>query len=219
MDELILMAAPRTVVGKQVKRLRREGLIPGVVYGPGLRANGTIQVSVNQRDFIRFYLAHGHSTLFTLNWDGGRQQVFIRDVQEEPIKRIPLHVDFFAPNLEKELEASVPVVVRHLPDHHQGVLTQVRSEIEIRGLPAALPHEIAVDASGLVNVGDALRVGDLTLPAGVTLVTDADEVIVSIAAEMVQEPEVAEAIAEEAKEAAPEIEEPAAEATGAPGEE
>jgi large subunit ribosomal protein L25 len=165
-------------------------------------------------------MAHGHSTLFTLNWDGTRQQVFIREVQEEPVKRVPLHIDFFAPNLRKELVASVPVVLRHLPEHHQGVLTQVRSEIEVSGLPTVLPHEIDVDASGFVNVGDVLRVSDLSLPAGVTVVTPADEVIASIAAETVEEPEVAEEIAEEAKEVAPEIEKPAAEAEVAetPGE-
>lgn len=220
MDELILMAEPRTVVGKQVKRLRREGLIPGVVYGPGLGGNGTVQVAVNQREFERFYLAHGHSTLFTLVWDGGRQQVFIREVQQEPIKQVPLHIDFFTPNLQKELVASIPVVLRRLPDHHQGVVTQIRSEIEVSALPTVLPHEIDVDASGLVNVGDALHVSDLALPPGVTAVTPSDEMIALIAAETVEAPEVAEEIAAEAAAAAPEIEKPAAEADGAeaPGE-
>ena len=212
MDELILMAEPRTVVGKQVKRLRREGLVPGVVYGPGLSSDGTVQVSVNQREFVRFYMAHGHSTLFTLNWDGGRQQVFIREVQEEPVKRVPLHIDFFAPNLLKALVASVPVVLRRLPDRHEGVLTQVRSEIEVSALPTVLPHEIDVDASGLLNVGDALHVSDLTLPPGVTVVTPADEVIALVAAETVEEPEEVEEVAEEA---APEAEEPVAEAEAA----
>jgi large subunit ribosomal protein L25 len=215
MDELILMAEPRTVVGKQVKQLRRDGLVPGVVYGPGLSGGGTVQISVNRRELERFYLAHGHSTLFTLRWNGGSQQVFIREVQQEPVKQTALHVDFFAPNLQKPLTASVPVVLRRLPDHHQGVLTQVRGEIEVSALPSVLPHEIGVDAAGLENIGDTLRVGDLTLPAGVTLVTDLDEVIASIAAEQVEEVEVAEEIAEEA----PEIEEPAAEATGEAGEE
>jgi large subunit ribosomal protein L25 len=212
MDELILMAEPRTVVGKQVKRLRREGLVPGVVYGPGLSGDGTVQVSVGRREFERFYLAHGHSTLFTLSWNGGTQQVFIRDVQEDPVKRAPLHVDFFAPNLQKTLVASVPVVLRHLPDHHEGVLTQVRSAIEVSGLPTELPHEIAFDAAGFVNVGDTLHVSDLTLPRGVTVITPADELIALIAAERVAEPEEAEEVAEEA---APEAEVPAAEAAAA----
>jgi large subunit ribosomal protein L25 len=212
MDELILMAEPRTVVGKKVKRLRREGLVPGVVYGPGLTAGGTVQVSVNRREFDRFFHAHGHTTLFTIQWDGGRQQVFIREVQEDPVKRVALHIDFFSPNLQKELVASTPVVLRHLPDHHQGVLTQVRAAIDVSALPTVLPHEIAVDASNLVDVGDTLRVGDVVLPPGVTLVTPADEMIALIVAETVEEVEEVEEIAAEAEEAAPEIEKPAAEA-------
>jgi large subunit ribosomal protein L25 len=216
MDGLILMAEPRTVVGKKVKQLRRDGLIPGVVYGPGLSAGGTVQVAVERREFDRFYLRHGHSTLFTIQWSGGSQQVFIRDVQMEPVKRAALHIDFFAPNLRKELVASVPVVLRQMPDFHQGVLTQVHTEIQVSALPSAIPHEIDVDASSLVNVGDTLRVGDLVLPSGVTVVTSADEVIAMVAAETVEEPEIAEEISEEAEEAAPEeTEEPVAEAHAA----
>jgi large subunit ribosomal protein L25 len=97
MAELILMAEPRTVVGKQVKQLRREGLIPGVVYGPGLGGNATIQVSVNRRDLERAYAAYGSKTLITLQWDGGSKRVYIRELQADPVKRTPIHVDFFVP--------------------------------------------------------------------------------------------------------------------------
>lgn len=214
-DGLILMAEPRAVVGKKVKQLRRDGLVPGVVYGPGLSAGGTVQVSVNRRDFERFYLQHGHTTLFTIQWNGGRQQVFIREVQEEPVKRVPLHIDFFAPNMRKELVASIPVVIRHQPEHHEGVITQVRTEIQVSALPATLPHEIDVDISNLVNVGDTLRVGDLSLPRGVTAVTSDDELLILIAAERVEEVEEVEEIAAEAEAEAPETEEPAAEADAA----
>jgi large subunit ribosomal protein L25 len=116
------------------------------------------------------------------------------------------------------LVAAIPVVLRHLPEHHEGVLTQVRSEIEVSGFPAALPHEIAFDASRFVNVGDTVHVSDLTLPAGVAAVTPADELIALIAASRVEAPEVAEEIAEEA---APEAEAPVAatEPAESPGEE
>ena len=74
-DALILMAEPRTVHGKQVKRLRREGLVPGVVYGPVI--DNTISVSVERRVFDKFYMQHGHSTIFKLKWDGGEETVVI----------------------------------------------------------------------------------------------------------------------------------------------
>jgi large subunit ribosomal protein L25 len=97
MSELILMAEPRTVVGKQVKQLRREGLIPGVVYGPGLGGNATIQVSVNRRELERTYATYGGKTLITLQWEGGSKRVYIRELQTDPVKRTPVHVDFFVP--------------------------------------------------------------------------------------------------------------------------
>jgi large subunit ribosomal protein L25 len=201
MDKLILMAEPRTVVGKKVKQLRRDGLVPGVVYGPGLSTGGTIQVSVNRRDFDRFYMAHGHSTLFTIQWSEGQQQVFIREVQLDPVKRTAVHIDFFAPNLRTALVASVQVVLRHPDERHAGILTQIRADIEISALPRDFPQEIIADASHLSNVGDALRVSDLVLPPGVTAVTGADELVAMITAGSVEEP------AEEA----PEAEEAAAE--------
>lgn len=131
--ELSLMAVPRTVLGKQVKALRREGLVPGVVYGPAVAE--TIQVSVNRRELEKFYVSYGHSALFTLNWETGSQQVFIKEVQVEPVRRAPLHVDFFAPNLKKELTSKVQVVLSHADEHAEGVLTQLVNEIEVRALP------------------------------------------------------------------------------------
>jgi large subunit ribosomal protein L25 len=211
--ELILMAEPRTVLGKQVKALRREGLVPGVVYGPA--ADPTVQVSVNRKELERFFSAHGHSTLFTLNWGGGSQQVFIKEVQLEPVRRAPLHVDFFAPNLKKELVAKVPVVLHNPNPLAEGVLTVAVSEVDVRALPSALPHQIDADISHLVHSHDALRAGDLKLPAGSTLVTDPDILLATLVAATV--PAEEEAAAEEA-EAAEAADEAAAEGDDEAGE-
>ena len=187
MDGLTLSAERRTVLGKQVKRLRREGRVPGIVYGPVV--SETVPVSVDRRDFDRFYRSAGHSTLFTLRWDGGEETVFIREVQQDPIKRAPVHVDFFAPNLRKALRTMVPLVLHHANPNAEGILTQLRTEIEVEGLPRAIPHQIEADISGLVAVGDALHIGDLQLPEGVTATHDASEVLASLAAETVEEVE------------------------------
>lgn len=180
-QELILMAEPRTVLGKQVRALRRQGLIPGVVYGPALE--GTIQVSVNRRDLERFYQAHGHSALFTLEWDGGSQQVFIHEVQVEPVRHTPLHVDFFAPNLSKALTAAVPVVLHHHSSRAEGILMQLLETVELRGLPNELPTQIDADVSKLLAAGDALHVSDLQLPGSVELITPADAIVATIVAQ------------------------------------
>jgi large subunit ribosomal protein L25 len=190
-DELILMAEPRTVVGKQVKRLRREGLVPGVVYGPVV--DNTVSVSVERRAFDKFYMQHGHSTIFKLKWDGGEETVLIREVQVDPVRRDPLHVDFFAPNLRVQLRAMVPVVLQNADPEMVGLLNTILTEVEVTALPMDLPHQIEADISGLSEVGDHLRVAELAMPANVELITDPEETIATVVAETVEaEPEAEE---------------------------
>ncbi|MBA3276738.1 MAG: 50S ribosomal protein L25 [Chloroflexia bacterium] len=183
-DELILRAEPREIHGKKVKRLRREGLVPGVVYGPVV--SNTVSVSVNRREFERFFSRNGHSTIVSLEWDGGKQPVLIREVQIDPVTRNPLHIDFFAPNMRVVLRQFVPVVMQHAGEH-EGVLQTIMTEVEVEALPANLPHQIDVDISHLVSVGDAIHVSDVTLPADVTVITAPEELIASLVAEAVEE--------------------------------
>jgi large subunit ribosomal protein L25 len=171
--------------------------------------DGTVQVQVDHRQFDKFYWANGHSTLFTLEWDGRTEQVFIHEVQVDPVRRTPIHIDFFAPNLTKELTAMVPVILHNQAEGIEGVLNQIHAEIEVRGLPSAIPHQIDGDASGLLAVGDVLHVSDLTLPEGITLALEGDEAIatvspeVSEAEEEIVPPEESEEIAEEMVDAVP----------------
>ena len=201
-NELILRAEPRTVLGKKVKRLRREGLVPGVVYGPVVRE--TVAVSVNRREFNRFFRDNGHSTVFTLVWDGGRQPVLIREVQSDPVSRDVLHIDFFAPNMRQVLRQFVPLVLHNPNADANGVLQTVLTEIEVEALPADLPHQLDADISGLAEVGDTLHVSDIVLTEGVTIITDSEELVASLVPEAVEEePEVEEtAEGEEGAEAA-----------------
>jgi large subunit ribosomal protein L25 len=206
-NELILMAEPREIHGKKVKRLRREGLVPGVVYGPVL--DETVSVSVNEREFRKFFISHGHSTIFTLKWDGGSQPVLIREVQRDPVRQDMLHVDFFAPNMKVKLRQSVAVTLQHAADiDGGGVLQHVLNEIEVEALPADLPSEIIVDISHLTSVGDSLHVRDITVPANVELITDPDTTVASVilqvaeAEEGEEEAEGEEAAEGEAEEAA-----------------
>lgn len=192
-DELILMAEPRTVHGKKVKRLRREGLVPGVVYGPVV--DETVSVSVSSRDFGKFYMKHGHSTIFTLKWDGGSQPVLIREVQQDPVRQDILHVDFFAPNMRVTLRQNVAVSLHNAAELDAGgVMQTLLNEIEVEALPSDLPNEIVADISGLVAVGDSIHVSDIQAPQGVTIITDAEEMVASIVAEAapVEEEEEAE---------------------------
>lgn len=198
-NELILRAEPRTVHGKKVKRLRREGLVPGVVYGPVL--NETISVSVIRKDFDKFFMQNGHSTIVNLSWDGGEQPVLIREVQVDPVKRTSIHVDFFAPNMRVRLQANVPVVLLHPHEDANGVLQSVLTEVVVEALPAELPHQLEVDISHMLEIGDQVHVSDLVAPGGVEIITEGEELIASLIAQAVEEePEVEETEGEEGEE-------------------
>ena len=171
-------AQRRTVLGKKVRQLRRDGLVPGVVYGPVVE--GTVPVSVDRRDFLKFYQTIGHSTLFVLRWEDGDESVFIREVQRDPVRRDPLHIDFFAPDLQMPVRAIVPISFHNPSSTIDGMLAEIRSDIEVEALPAGIPSQIDIDVSRLIHPGDAIRVGDLKLPEGVTAVTDEGETIVQV---------------------------------------
>ena len=189
-DELILMAEPRDVHGKKVKRLRREGLIPGVVYGPVV--DGTVSVSVNSREFNKFFMTNGHSTIFSLKWDGGDQPVLIREVQRDPVRQDILHIDFFAPNMNVKLRQNVSVSLSGAVEVTGGMLQQIITELEVEALPSDLPSEITLDVSGLEEIGDSISIADVPAIDKVEFITDADTVIASIVAEAVQEEEPTE---------------------------
>ncbi len=189
-----LRAEPRTVVGKKVKALRREGLVPGVVYGPVI--DGTIPVSVEERELLRIYKAIGLNSLLTLEWDGGSQGVFIREVQVDPVRWNPLHVDFFAPNLNVRIRSVVPIVMGDASGNLVGLLNLALDHVEIEGLPADLPSNIHVDVSALTEVGQHITAAELDLPDGITLITDPESVLVAVSQLTVVEEEVDESAEE-----------------------
>lgn len=197
-----ITAQARTVLGKKVKRLRREGLVPGVLYGPAVK--GVRPITVTAREFERVYVRAGFSTLLDLVVDGGRAQpVLIHQVQHDALRRDLLHVDFLAPDMNVELTVTVPLVLvgeAPIVETGGGILTQVVTELQLRCLPDAIPHQIEVDVSGLTEPDSHILAGDLQLPPGVTLVSPPDEFLVKIDQPQLEpEPEVEEAEEEAAE--------------------
>lgn len=193
-------ALRRTVIGKKVAKLRREGRVPGIVYGPLIEE--TVPVTVDGREFARFYQAHGHSTLFDLRWEDGEESVFIREVQLDPVRRSLLHIDFFAPNMRTPVRTMVPLVFHNLTNTSEGIITEARTDVEVEALPARIPSQIDVDLVGLQQPGDVIRVGDLTVPERVTIVTDDNDVVAQMEAIYVEPEEVEAEESAEAEEAA-----------------
>ncbi|MBX6754154.1 MAG: 50S ribosomal protein L25 [Thermorudis peleae] len=193
-----LQATVRTVVGKKVKRLRRQGKTPAVLYGPVVAQ--PLPITVDARAFAQVYHRAGTTSLVDILLDGQVYSVFIREVAVHPVSREVQNVEFYAPDLQRPVVVTVPVVgVGALPPDVVGVVAYPRAELEVRALPQNVPTQIEVDLSVLNPDRLVIHAGEIPLPAGVELVTDPDEVVVVVEEETVEEAEVPgeEALAEE----------------------
>ncbi len=175
-----LDAEPRTVLGKKVKKLRREGTLPAVVYGP--MVEGADSVQVDARDFEFTFRDVGYTSLIDLKVGKSKSlPVFVREVQVHPVRRDILHIDFFAPNMRLPVEANVPVhTVGELDDTVEAEITLGIFEVTVSALPDMIPNEILADISGLKEIGDQISSGDLPLPDGVELTSGDDDLIVKL---------------------------------------
>ena len=161
--------------------LRAEGKVPAVFYGAG---KTTTSISVEQKAFEKTWKEAGESSTVTLSVDGSNVDVLIHDVQFDPIKGTPVHVDFLVVDMNKPIEVAVPlefVGVAGAVKSGQGTLVKVMHELEVSALPKNIPHMIEVDLSKLATLSDQVKVEDLKLPAGVTAVTKGHEVVASVA--------------------------------------
>ncbi len=178
-DRPSLAATTRTVTGKKVRRLRREGITPGVVYGTVVET--PVSVSLDTHDLERLYHNYGASTLVDINVDETDDYtVYIRNLQTNPVTRQPLHAEFYAPNLTIAMTANVPIVLVGESESTEGVVTQIRDFIELSGLPTDIPAAIEVDISGLLELDDFVAVGELEYGDNIELITDPEEALVRL---------------------------------------
>lgn len=170
--------------------MRRQGLVPAVVYG---NVKENLHLSLDAKEFSKLFVSAGETTLVTLKHDGKSTKVLIHDVQWNPIRREPEHVDFFAVNLKEVVEVDVPVKIEGVApvvDVDGGNLIHVLDHITVEALPEQLPHEITIDVSGLTTFDDAIRVSDLAAIEGVKFMHEPEEVIISVT-EPISEEELA----------------------------
>ena len=198
-EEVLINAEKRNVTGKQVKALRRQGLLPGVIYGRHIEAF-PIQMDAHDASLILDKLTA--SSLITIDVDGEKFNVLMRDRQRDVIFGDLLHVDFLVVSLTEKLRATVELkLVGEAPvaDNPEVVVTQVLNAIEIEALPQDLPEVIEVDISTLETVDDEITVADLDLGENIAILTDPDETIVSVGYVAQEE------VAEEAEVVEPEV--------------
>lgn len=173
----------RTVIGKKVKTLRRQGLIPATVYGKGIEP---LSVQMPERAFQNIYRRVGRTALVELNIPGQvKQAAFIQDIQRHPISRAIIHADFHVVNLLEKIHVEVPLVLvgkSIIVERGDAVFNQSLATVEVEAFPAELPQHIDVDVSGLNAFDKAIYVRDLPVSSSYTLITPGDETIVSLTA-------------------------------------
>ena len=179
MAEITLVAEPGRATGsRESRRLRTAGRIPAVVYGHGAEA---VSVSVDGRD-LRHALsgASGANQLLELRIGSDRHLALARALQRHPVRHTVVHVDFQIVSRDEVISADVPVVLigeAKAVELEQGMVEQQLTSLTINATPGRIPASIEVDINDL-KVGDAIRVGDLRLPSGVTTDVPDDEMIV-----------------------------------------
>ena len=188
MPDIVVTATNRAETGKNVnRRLRVQGLIPGVLYGA---AKKPVPVSVSPKEIGSILRSKtGENTLFDLDLDGSRRTVILKEFQLEPLKGHLLHADFYEVALDKALQVNVHVELVGTPvgvKVQGGIVDWVTRELEVECLPADIPEKITVDISNL-EIGKHVRVAEIKAPDKVTILTEPDVVIAHVVAPRAEE--------------------------------
>lgn len=197
MDEFVISARMRDVIGKQVKALRREGRLPAVIYGHNL---DPVAIDLDTREVSRILAGMTSSQFINIDVDGVSHTALVREKQRHPVRGNLLHVDFLAVSMTERLRASVMVDLEgEAPAAREfsGITVTGIESIEVECLPKDLPERIRVDMSVLAEIGDAIYVRDINVPDEVTVLTDPEELIVLVTLPAMEEEEEEEELEEE----------------------
>ena len=172
-----ITAQPREGLGsRKVKRLRDQGLIPGVVYG---HKEAVVPVTLPKKELTGHIDRGAH--VFDLSLDGKSEKVLVKDVQYDHLGLEILHIDFARVSLDERVEVTVPLELKGTPkgEAEGGVLQQIVAEIEIECLVTDIPDRITHNVSEMA-VDDALHIKDLALPPGAKAMQDPDQIVAMV---------------------------------------
>ncbi len=197
METIEISIEPRDASDKRAAgRLRRNGNLPGVFYGPKADA---VPLQVNKREFLKSISGLGGSHLIRMKSTSSALQdkvALIKEIQVHPVTGEILHMDFYEVDLEQKLTVKIPL---HFVGKAEGVvkggiLQQVVREVEVECLPSDIPPSLDVDVTPL-DIGHTLHVSNLPMPEGVVAVYDTDFTLVTVVAPTVEEEPKAEEVA------------------------
>jgi large subunit ribosomal protein L25 len=177
---LILSAKIRKEFGKKTKTLRKNNILPAILYGPEIK---NLPLEINLKEFEKIYKEAGESSLISLDVDGKKFLVLIHEVNKDPLTEKPIHIDFYQPKLKEEIVVKVPIVIEGFSPAVRdmgGTLIRHISEVEVKALPQKLPKEIKVGVENLKSFNDYILIKDLELPEGVKILKDKEEIVISV---------------------------------------
>lgn len=172
-----LHAEQRTIFGKKVKTLRKQGVIPAVVYGEAVEA---MSLTVSRKEFEKAYREAGESTIVELNVAGKPLNVLIHDVAIDALKGAPSHIDFYALRMDKKVKMKVLLeFIGEAPavKNDGGIFVKVMQEVELSALPKDLPHALQADISGMQTLESRIFVKDIKVPSGVVIEENPEDVV------------------------------------------
>lgn len=190
MEQIVIKAGHREVIGKQVRALRRAGKLPAVLYGSGVEPT---PILLDMREASRLLAHLPTSALVNVELDGERHLTLVREKQRDFIVGTLKHIDFQVVSMKEKLRVNVALQLTgesSAVKDFNGVLVSGLEEVEVECLPQDLPESIVIDISGLKKIGDGLYVRDIRPPENVTILESPDEMILLVTAQAAEEVEV-----------------------------
>jgi len=211
MDQIELNAAKRDVLGKKVRFLRRQGITPVHIFGHGIES---LALQCDTANLQQVLTQTGQTRIINLIIDGEKtpRTVMVRETQQNILKGDLLHVDFYQVKMTEVIDVDVPIIlVGEAPAlrNKENMLAQELNELSVQCLPADIPNSIEVDVSSLAEPDQAIRVGDIVLGEGITILNDPEVMLARITVqreeveEIPEEVEVAEEVTEAEEEERP----------------
>jgi len=196
-----LTGQKREILGKKVKHLRDERLLPAVIFGKGLES---LSITVNYIDYIKVFEKHGETSVFDIVVDGKKHPVLIKEVQDHHITGDPIHVGFYEVDLTEKINANIPIEVINEEENElvkagEALVLTLFNEIEVEALPNDLPEKFVVDALGLVDMDSVITIADLEYDREKVEITavEAEEIVAKLDyAQMAEEEEEEEEVDE-----------------------
>ncbi|MDP1629768.1 MAG: 50S ribosomal protein L25 [bacterium] len=183
MQSLILESQTRNIFGKKLKTLRKEGMVPAVLYGPGVKSSS---LQVNLRDLEKIYKEAGENTIVKLKIKDDKipeRNVLIYDIARDPVRRNIIHIDFLQVKMDQAIKAAIPLEFTgesSAVKNEGGIMVKNIHEVEVEALPADLPHKIVVDISSLNTFEDAILVKDLPVSSKVKILAESELMVAQV---------------------------------------